>query len=127
MPGPMLTKLLKSKIHNARVTFTNTEYEGSVTVDTDLLAAAGMLTNEACLIADVDNGNRFETYIIPGEPGSGVIGINGSAAHLTAVGHRVIIMTFGYAQPGELLSHQARVILVDDKNQLKQKIMNPTR
>jgi aspartate 1-decarboxylase len=117
----MLTKLLKAKIHNVRVTFTNTEYEGSITVDTDLLRAAGMLTNEAVLVADVENGNRFETYIIPGEAGSGIVGINGSAAHLTKVGNRVILMTFGYAERSELLDHVAKVVLVDEKNKLKEK------
>jgi aspartate 1-decarboxylase len=123
----MLTKLLKAKIHNARVTFTNVDYNGSITVDTDLLKAAGMLVNEAVLVADVDNGRRFETYIIPGEAGSGVIGINGSAAHLTAVGHRVIIMTFGYFQPSEIMEHDSSVIVLSDKNKIVEKLKYPTK
>ena len=79
----MLLKLLKAKIHRATVTFTDVNYHGSITIDPDLLHASGMLVNEAVLIADCENGNRFETYIIPGERGSGVIGINGAAARLT--------------------------------------------
>ena len=112
----MLTKLLKAKIHRATVTFTDVDYHGSITIDPLLLEASGMLVNEAVLIADCDNGNRFETYIIPGEPGSGVIGINGAAARLTAVGHKVIIITFGQFEPEEVLDHRSRTVLVDEQN-----------
>jgi aspartate 1-decarboxylase len=112
----MLTKLLKAKIHRATVTFTDVEYPGSVTVDPHLLEAAGLLVNEAVLIADCENGNRFETYIIPGTPGAGEIGINGAAARLTAVGNKVILLAFGHFEAGELGSHRSRVVLVDDRN-----------
>ena len=83
-PPDMLTRLLKAKIHRATVTFTDVNYHGSITIDSNLLRASGLYPNEAVTIADCDNGNRFETYIIPGEPGSGVIGINGAAARLSA-------------------------------------------
>ncbi|SRR5690606_39734017 len=122
----MLTKLLKAKIHRATVTFTDVDYHGSITIDPLLLEASGMLVNEAVLIADCDNGNRFETYIIPGEPGSGVIGINGAAARLTAVGHKVIILTFGQFESAEAAEHRSRVVLVDEKNRATEVIEHAT-
>ena len=112
----MLSKLLKAKIHRATVTMTDVNYHGSITIDTDLLRASGLAPNEAVIVADCENGNRFETYIIAGERGSGVIGINGAAARLSAVGHRVIVMAFVMATPAELEKHHARVVIVDDKN-----------
>ena len=122
----MLTKLLKAKIHRATVTFTDVDYHGSITIDPLLLEASGMLVNEAVLIADCDNGNRFETYIIAGEPGSGTIGINGAAARLTAVGHKVIIITFGHFEPHEVPEHRSRVVLVDGRNRPTQTIEQAT-
>ena len=112
----MLTKLLKAKIHRASVTFTDVEYPGSITIDPLLLRDAGLVVNEAVLIADCENGNRFETYIIPGTPGKGEIGINGAAARLTAVGNKVIILAFGMYDEGEVPGHLSRVVLVDDDN-----------
>ena len=112
----MLTKLLKAKIHRATVTFTDVNYHGSITIDTNLLRVSGLLPNEAVIVADCENGNRFETYVIPGEAGSGVIGINGAAARLSQVGHRVIVMSFVLATNSEIASHKARVIIVDGKN-----------
>ena len=122
----MLTKLLKSKIHRAVVTFTDVNYHGSITIDTDLLKVSGLLPNEAVIIADCDNGNRFETYIIPGEAGSGMIGINGAAAKLTQVGHHVIVMSFVLATPSEMETHQARVVIVNDRNQSTEVIEHKT-
>ena len=112
----MLTKLLKAKLHRATVTFTDVNYHGSITIDTDLLKASGMLANEAVIVADCDNGNRFETYIIPGEKGSGVIGVNGAAARLTQIGHKVIVMSFVHATALELNDHSSRVVIVNDQN-----------
>jgi aspartate 1-decarboxylase len=112
----MLTKLLKAKIHRATVTFTDVNYHGSITIDRDLLDASGLHPNEAVVVADCDNGNRFETYIIPGDRGSGVIGINGAAARLSQVGHRVIIMSFLFAAQNEIPTHASRVVIVDDRN-----------
>jgi aspartate 1-decarboxylase len=112
----MLTRLLKAKLHRATVTFTDVNYHGSITIDADLLKATGLLPNEAVIVADCDNGNRFETYIIPGQAGSGVIGINGAAARLSQVGHKVIVMSFVLADAGEIGAHRSRVVIVDDDN-----------
>jgi aspartate 1-decarboxylase len=122
----MLTKLLKAKIHRATVTFTDVNYHGSITIDQNLLDATGLLPNEAVIVADCENGNRFETYIIPGERGSGVIGINGAAARLTQVGHRVIVLSFVLATSAELAKHTSRVVIVDDHNRVSEKIQHPT-
>src|SRR5580704_3702155 len=113
----MLLKLLKSKIHRATVTMTDANYHGSITIDRDLLRASGLLPNEAVIVADCENGNRFETYVIPGARGTGVIGINGAAARLSKVGNRVIIMSFIMAEPHEVEKHTARIVIVNDKNQ----------
>ena len=118
----MLTRLLKAKIHRATVTFTDVNYHGSITIDSDLLQGSGLLPNEAVLVADCENGNRFETYIIPGEAGSGVIGINGAAARLSAVGHRVIVMSFVLAEAKEIPGHRAKILIVDDHNKVVERI-----
>src|SRR5262245_51222782 len=118
----MLTHLLKAKIHRATVTQTDVNYHGSITIDADLLKASGLLPNEAVLVADCENGNRFETYVLVGEPGSGVIGINGAAARLSQVGHRVIVMSFVHATAAEIASHRSRTIIVDDRNRVSEKI-----
>jgi aspartate 1-decarboxylase len=115
----MFLKLLKAKIHNATVTFTDINYHGSITIDPVLLEACGLLPNESVLVADCENGNRFETYIIRGEPGSGMIGINGAAARLSAVGHRVIVMGFVLVEPREAASHRAKVVIVDKQNKVE--------
>ena len=122
----MLLRLLKAKIHRATVTFTDVNYHGSITIDTDLLRASGLLPNEAVIIADCDNGNRFETYIIPGEAGSGVIGINGAAARLTKIGNKVIIMAFVQATPEEAKTHRSRVVIAGEKNTVNETIDNAT-
>lgn len=122
----MLTKLLKAKLHRATVTYTDVNYHGSITIDRNLLKASGLLPNEAVLVADCDNGNRFETYVIPGEPGSGVIGVNGAAARLTQVGHKVIVLSFVHATQAELPSHSSRVVIVDDKNRPAETIDHKT-
>lgn len=112
----MLIKLLKAKIHNATVTRTDVNYHGSITIDENLLRAVGLMPNEAVIVADAENGNRFETYVIVGEAGSGEIGINGAAARLSQVGHHVIIMSFALATPQEATEHRSRVVIVDAKN-----------
>ena len=122
----MLTKLLKSKIHNAIVTFTDVNYHGSITIDTDLLRESGLLPNEAVIVADCENGNRFETYIIPGEAGSGIIGVNGAAARLTRVGDRVIVMSFVMLDAAEMQSHHSRVVIVNDRNKVTEVIEHKT-
>jgi aspartate 1-decarboxylase len=123
----MLLKLLKAKIHNATVTFTDVNYHGSITIDADLLSASGLLPNEAVIVADSENGNRFETYVITGEAGSGTIGINGAAARLSKVGNRVIIMSFAYLTPQEAAEHRSRVVIVDAKNRAVQTVEHASR
>jgi aspartate 1-decarboxylase len=122
----MLTKLLKAKIHRATVTFTDVNYHGSITIDRDLIDAAGLLPNEAVLVADCENGNRFETYIIAGKRGGGMIGINGAAARLSQVGHRVIIIAFVLARPEEISGHAARVVIADEKNRVAEMLEHKT-
>lgn len=112
----MFRRLLKAKIHRAIVTRTDVNYHGSITIDRDLLDAAGLLVNEAVLVADCENGNRFETYIIPGERGSGEVAINGAAARLCQVGHRVIVLAFVLLLPEELAAHRARVVIAGEGN-----------
>ena len=118
----ILTRLLKAKIHMAVVTQTDLNYHGSITIDTDLLKATGLLPNEAVLVADCENGNRFETYILPGPSGSGVIGINGAAARLSAVGNRVIVMAFVEGEGAELESHVAKIVVCDKSNKVIERI-----
>ena len=126
VPPPMQLKLLKAKIHRATVTFTDVNYHGSITIDPLLLRDAGLLINEAVLIADCENGNRFETYVIPGTPGKGEIGINGAAALLTGLGHKVIIMAFGHYDADEAARHVSKVVLVDDANRRTELIEHGT-
>jgi len=116
----MLRKMMTSKLHRATVTRCDPDYVGSVTIDADLLAAAGMRPNEAVWVLDIDNAQRFETYIIRGEPGSGCIEINGAAAHLTEVGHKVIILTYGLMTEEECETHEANVVLCDEANGIEQ-------
>lgn len=123
----MLTKLLKSKIHRATVTLTDVNYHGSITIDRDLLEASGLLPNEAVIVADCENGNRFETYVIVGDPGSGTIGVNGAAARLTKVGNRVIVMSFVLATAQEAAGHHSRVVIVDDQNRAAETVEHPSR
>ena len=123
----MLIKLLKSKIHNATVTQTDVNYHGSITIDAELLRASGLLPNEAVTVADAENGNRFETYVIEGEPGSGVIGINGAAARLSKVGNRVIIMSFVMLDPDEVARHRARVVIADARNRVAETVEHQSK
>jgi len=122
----MLTQLLKAKIHQAVVTFTDVNYHGSITIDADLLRASGLLPNEAVVVADCENGNRFTTYVIVAKAGSGTVGVNGAAARLTQVGHRLIVMGFVYASPQELAAHRARVVIVDRNNKVVETVDHPS-
>jgi len=114
----MLVTLLKSKIHRIRVTEACLDYVGSLTVDRDLMEATGLFENEKILCADVQNGNRFETYVIPGPRGSGVCCLNGAAAHMGRVGDLLIVMSFAQMTPEEAARHQPRVGHVDAQNHL---------
>ncbi len=112
----MFCKVLKSKIHRATITQTDKDYVGSLTLDADLMDAAGIVPNECVLVADITNGSRHWTYAIAGERGGGTACANGAAAHLVNVGDVVIVMSFGYMTAEEAASHRPSVVLVDDKN-----------
>ena len=105
--------MLKGKIHRAVVKQADLNYVGSITVDTKLLEAAGILEYEMVQIVDVENGNRFETYTIAGEPGSGMICLNGAA-----VGDHVILMCYAQMTPEEAKEHHPKVVFVDDENKI---------
>ena len=110
--------MLKGKIHRAVVKQADLNYVGSITVDTKLLEAAGILEYEMVQIVDVENGNRFETYTIAGEPGSGMICLNGAAARQVAVGDHVILMCYAQMTPEEAKEHHPKVVFVDDENKI---------
>jgi len=114
----MMRVLLKAKIHRATVTDRSLDYEGSVTVDEDLLEAVGILPNEQVQVYNVSNGQRFETYAIPGARGSGTICVNGAAAHLAENGHKIIIANYGLFGEEELAGFRPRIALVDAGNRL---------
>ncbi len=115
----MIRTLMKSKIHRATVTEANIEYEGSVSIDTDLMEAADLLPYERVDIWDCTNGARLSTYAIPGEPGSGEICINGAAAHLVKPGDLVIIATFAQMDDEEARGFEARRVFVDERNRIR--------
>jgi len=114
----MLRTMLKSKIHRATVTQADLHYVGSVTVDLDLMEAADLLAGEQVAIVDVTNGARLETYVIPGERGTGVLGINGAAAHLVHPGDLVILISYGQMEDAEARSYQPRIVHVDADNKI---------
>src|SRR5205823_7459021 len=110
--------LLKSKIHRATVTGASLHYEGSMTISADLAERVGLLPYEKILIGNMANGERFETYVIYGERGTGQIQLNGATAYLGKIGDRVTIMNFGSFTPEEAVGHRPRVIVLDEKNQV---------
>ncbi len=116
----MLRKMLRGKIHHARITQCDPDYVGSITIDADLLRASDIRPNEAVHVLDVDNAARFETYVIRGEAGSGIIGINGAAARLVEPGHRVIILCYGLIDDAKLDEHEANIVLADEHNRISE-------
>lgn len=112
----MQRQMLKSKIHRATVTDCDVDYIGSITIDTELMAGADMITNEQVYVWDVDNGSRFVTYVIDGEAGSGTMQVNGAAAHLVEPGHKIIVATFGSYDEKDLEHYDPVVVHVDDDN-----------
>ena len=122
----MLRTMLKSKIHRATVTQADLHYVGSVTIDQDLLDAADLWPGEKVAIVDVTNGARLETYVIAGPGGSGVIGINGAAAHLVHPGDLVIMIAYGQMNEAEARSYQPRVVHVDADNRIIELGSDPT-
>lgn len=114
----MQVTMLKGKIHRATVTQAELDYVGSITVDEKLLEKAGMLEYEKVQIVDVNNGNRFETYTIAGERGSGMICLNGAAARCVSVGDKVILMTYAQYDEEEAKTHKPKVVFVDEENKV---------
>ena len=114
----MQLTMLKGKIHRAVVKQAELNYVGSITIDPKLLEAAGILEYEQVQIVDVENGNRFETYTIDGEPGSGMICLNGAAARQVQVGDHVIIMAYCQMDTNEAKEHKPKVVFVDEDNHI---------
>ena len=114
----MRRTMMKSKIHRATVTQANLDYVGSITIDEDLMEAADLLPNERVQIVDNDNGNRLETYVIPGKRGTGVIGLNGAAARLVYPGDTVIIISYADMEDAEAREYEPTVVFVDDENRV---------
>jgi aspartate 1-decarboxylase len=121
----MLRTMLKSKIHRATVTRADLHYVGSVTVDPVLMDAADLLAGEQVAIVDVTNGARLETYVIAGERGSGVLGINGAAAHLVHPGDTVILISYGQMDTAEAAAYEPRVVFVDEHNRIVESGADP--
>jgi aspartate 1-decarboxylase len=114
----MQRTLMKSKIHRATVTDANLHYQGSITLDPELMAAADIVTNERVEIYNVHNGERFATYAIPGTPGRGEVVLNGAAAHKVSPGHLVIIATYANYESHEIPGHRPAVVFVDARNHI---------
>ncbi|MCI6691745.1 MULTISPECIES: aspartate 1-decarboxylase [unclassified Clostridium] len=112
----MKLNMLKAKIHRARVVQAELNYVGSITIDEELLEASGILEYEMVQVVDIDNGNRFETYTIAGERGSGLICVNGAAARCVQVGDKIIIMSYCQLNEEEAKLHKPRVVFVNEEN-----------
>ena len=117
----MLVKMLKSKLHGATVTDTKLHYRGSIAIDSALMKAAGILPYESVLVADVNNGNRLETYAVPAEANSGKIVILGAAARLVKRKDIIIILSFGYCTPKEAGRIKPKIVILDNNNKIKSK------
>jgi aspartate 1-decarboxylase len=111
----MQIEILKSKIHRVTITEANLHYMGSITIDEDLMDAANLTVYEKVTVANIDNGERFDTYVIKGERGSGTIAINGAAAHKVKVGHLIIIMAYSAMSPEEAKTFEPAIIFPDSK------------
>ncbi len=116
----MLREVLHSKIHMATVTGAKPHYVGSITIDADLLEACGMRVNDRVLVTNCRNGNRLETYVFRGAPGSGIIELNGAAAHLFEVGDKAIIMHYALMTDDEYESNHPIVLIMNDNNTIKE-------
>ena len=115
----MFVKVLKGKLHRATVTNTKLHYAGSIAIDSTLMEAAGILPYESVLIADLDNGNRLETYVVAAEADSGRVAILGAAAHLIKPKDLIIILSFGYYTPEEAAKIKPKVVVLDENNRIK--------
>jgi len=117
----MMRKMMRAKIHRATVTQADVHYEGSITIDRTLMDATDFLANEAVCVWNVTNGNRFETYVVEGAPGSGVICVNGAAARLVSPGDLVIIAAFSWMDEAAARRHEPKVVFVDERNRIREK------
>ena len=115
----MLLTMLKAKLHRATVTECDLHYEGSISIDKRLIEAAGFLVNERVEIYNIDNGERFATYVIEGEKGSGVIGLNGAAARKACVGDKLIICAYAQMSEEEARAHSPRIVIVGKNNRIE--------
>ena len=118
----MTIEVLKSKIHRVRVTQANVDYVGSITIDAALMEAANIIRGEKVQVVNVTNGERLETYAIPGEVGSGVICLNGAAARLVLAGDKVIIMAYVFCSQEEAEKIQPKLFILDDDNKIEQRL-----
>ena len=115
----MNRQMLRSKIHRISVTKCNVEYEGSLTLDPDLMREAGMVPYERIDVYDVDNANRFSTYLIKGEPGSNDCCVNGAAARLVSMGDKLILASYCAVEDKDVVSHQPQIVIVGEGNRIK--------
>lgn len=118
----MTITMFKAKLHRLRVTEADLYYEGSITIDEELLEASGILPYEKVQVVNVNNGARLETYTIPGEPGERTVCLNGPAARLAAKGDQVIVIAYADMTPEEAHDHEPRVVLVDENNDVKETV-----
>jgi aspartate 1-decarboxylase len=118
MESKMLRQILLSKLHRATVKECDINYNGSIKIDEELLEASGMQEFERVEVFNITNGNRFSTYIIKGERGSGMIGINGAAARLAHEGDRIIVINYGMLDAAELATHKPRILILNENNRI---------
>ncbi|MDN3016732.1 aspartate 1-decarboxylase [Paenibacillus sp. BSR1-1] len=116
----MFRTMMNGKIHRATVTEANLNYVGSITIDEEILDAVGMIANEKVQIVNNNNGARLETYIIPGERGSGVVCLNGAAARLVQPGDIVIIISYAFVAEEKVSAHKPKVAIMDENNRIKE-------
>ena len=115
----MFRNMMLSKIHRATITFRDLNYIGSITIDKNLLETSGIVANEKVEVYNIDNGQRFATYVIEGEAGSGIIGVNGAAARLVSIGDKVIIVNYGWLGEREMEHHKANIIVIENEDNTK--------
>lgn len=114
----MLRCILRAKIHTATVTESNLSYEGSITIDESILKKAGILPYEQVMVSNLNNGERFETYVIPGKKGSGEICLNGPTARKGVVGDKIIIFCYSYVEDSKLKGFKPKIVLLDEYNKV---------
>ncbi|MCX7988650.1 MAG: aspartate 1-decarboxylase [Thermodesulfovibrio sp.] len=112
----MLRSFLRAKLHMAKVTEANLFYEGSISIDSELLELAGISPYERVWISNMNNGERFDTYVIPAQKGSRIIGLNGPAAKKASIGDRIVIFSYGYIKEEEIQKHEPKIIILDEYN-----------